>query len=411
MSNSNNPDQAQSQSNPSGTIDLVELISACVSLVDEAGESIRKIFKSGKLGTIEKDEQAAAANGAAASSTSASTSASSPPVEFVDPQTLADVESQRIIISNLVRLFGRQLRIIGEEGELERSLEESNNATPLDVNLHRLDSYASSFPKDYRSVPYDSVCVWVDPLDGTKEFTLGFVQYVTVLIGITINNRPVAGIIHAPFVGNGYEKKTDPLRTDQQQSTPVIQESHASSSPSSQSKPSAAGRTVWGCVGVGCHGIEPVAPLSSIPSHRCIVTTSRTHFSPQLQSLIESMHPDSIIRCGGAGSKGLLVLSHESDGWTYPQRGTKRWDTAAIEACIRARGGKLTDAYGDEIEYDPDADSYENTDGVVATLRNHERFLLPRSNKEKSPRNTSSTKDTSQRKDQTNASEGQKANL
>ena len=42
---------------------------------------------------------------------------SSPPGNF-DPQTLADRQAQRCIVENLRAIYGSQLRIVGEEGEL-----------------------------------------------------------------------------------------------------------------------------------------------------------------------------------------------------------------------------------------------------------------------------------------------------
>ena len=44
--------------------------------------------------------------------------------------------------------------------------------------------------------------VWIDPLDGTKDFTLGNLSAVTVLIGLVINGIPKIGIVHNPFKTN-----------------------------------------------------------------------------------------------------------------------------------------------------------------------------------------------------------------
>ena len=66
--------------------------------------------------------------------------------------------------------------------------------------------------------------VWVDPLDGTTEYTQGFVEHVTVLIGIAVDGAAVAGVVHQPF----FERR-DVAGADA----------------------SEAGRTVWGIVGLG----------------------------------------------------------------------------------------------------------------------------------------------------------------
>ena len=61
----------------------------------------------------------------------------------------------------------------------------------------------------------------------------------------------------------------------------------------------------------------------------------------------------------------------------YPQPGTKRWDTCAIDACIKAEGGKFTDMFGDEIDYDPNA-KYDNDKGLVGSMKDHQLYVLPK---------------------------------
>ena len=48
----------------------------------------------------------------------------------------------------------------------------------------------------------EKLCLWVDPLDGTKNFVSGNLDSVTTMIGITYNQRPIAGIICKPFIKN-----------------------------------------------------------------------------------------------------------------------------------------------------------------------------------------------------------------
>jgi 3'(2'), 5'-bisphosphate nucleotidase len=41
--------------------------------------------------------------------------------------------------------------------------------------------------------------IWIDPLDGTKGFVEGHLNHITSMIGLAIDGRPRAGIIHKPF--------------------------------------------------------------------------------------------------------------------------------------------------------------------------------------------------------------------
>lgn len=51
---------------------------------------------------------------------------------------------------------------------------------------------------------YFKLIVWVDPLDGTKEYTLGpdVSHEVTVLIGVAWNGKPIAGVVNQPFANH-----------------------------------------------------------------------------------------------------------------------------------------------------------------------------------------------------------------
>lgn len=41
--------------------------------------------------------------------------------------------------------------------------------------------------------------VWVDPLDGTAEFTQGLLDHVTVLIGLAWQGKAIAGVVYQPY--------------------------------------------------------------------------------------------------------------------------------------------------------------------------------------------------------------------
>ena len=47
----------------------------------------------------------------------------------------------------------------------------------------------------------NSVC-WIDPLDSTISYVKGELDAVTSLIGLTINSKPVVGIISQPYTRN-----------------------------------------------------------------------------------------------------------------------------------------------------------------------------------------------------------------
>lgn len=102
-----------------------------------------------------------------------------------------------------------------------------------------------------------------------KSFTLpGFLEHVTVLIGISVREQAVGGVIHQPYWGG-----------------------------------KAGGRTIWGLEGLGVRGLSPPSPSAS----PLVITTSRSHSNALVESCLEALKPDTVLRVGGAGYK---VIQH-----------------------------------------------------------------------------------------------------
>jgi len=193
----------------------------------------------------------------------------------------------------------------------------------------------SKIPEMFRSVPMKEVCVFVDPLDATKEYTLGNLAAVCCLIGIAFKGEAVAGVMYQPFVEiNGQ------------------------------------GRLVYGMVGMGAVGVSPPPR----PGNKLRVTVTRTHGSEQLDLILKKLNPDEVIRTGGAGYKMLLLLDGTADVYFHIAGGTKKWDTAAGEAILRAVGGGLTDLEGKKLEYTTTAPK-SNDVGLICSLFNLRHYV------------------------------------
>lgn len=148
---------------------------------------------------------------------------------------------------------------------------------------------------------YGDVDIFVDPIDGTREFCNGNGEQCTICIGFSKGGAPIAGIVFRPLTrtyaaGCKAEKYFD-ARLDKAQSEP---------------------------------------PLS--------VLTSNSSISRFVQAFLDDTKAVRI-RSGGAGNKMLMLL--EGKGTSYIQdRGVSRWDTCAAQAVLEAYGGalcKLTD--------------------------------------------------------------------
>lgn len=188
---------------------MPELVSACIDLSVVASAAIRKLVRalfirpSGRsfLNSNAHPLKQVATGGATL------TVDKSGGKEF-DPQTVADLTSQHIIVDSL-RAHWPDLQIIGEEGVLEpdTTLVHHPNVVPWQQSLELTGSYThapdspcwpqfgllESFLAAPRRAGWESawdgdlnaknVTVFVDPLDGTREFTevLFFTPCVPVL--------------------------------------------------------------------------------------------------------------------------------------------------------------------------------------------------------------------------------------
>lgn len=91
------------------------------------------------------------------------------------------------------------IKIIGEEGQSDL------NNIPSEWLVTDQDSefLKNSCPKKYQNLTDEqcnSIVVWVDPLDGTAEYTQGFLEHVTVLIGVSLNEEAIGGKLKQIFI-------------------------------------------------------------------------------------------------------------------------------------------------------------------------------------------------------------------
>lgn len=64
-----------------------------------------------------------------------------------------------------------------------------------------------------RELKIEDSCLWIDPIDCTKGFLNGNYEDVTVLIGLSYQKKPEAGIIGTPYKKLGDKKVFEPVVT------------------------------------------------------------------------------------------------------------------------------------------------------------------------------------------------------
>jgi 3'(2'), 5'-bisphosphate nucleotidase len=165
----------------------------------------------------------------------------------------------------------------------------------------------------------------VDPLDGTKEFIKRNGEF-TVNIALIENQRPVAGVVHAPVKA-----------------------------------------TTWmGVEGAGAYrqtetGTAPIHTRTP-PPEPVRVVCSRSHRDDNTNAFIANLGPHETVAVGSS-LKFCLVAEGAAD--VYPRFGpTSHWDTAAAHAVVEAAGGGVARMDGEPLTY-PAAESLLNPPFIV----------------------------------------------
>ncbi|XP_043917567.1 3'(2'),5'-bisphosphate nucleotidase 1 [Protopterus annectens] len=287
---------------------LMRLVASSFTIAEKAATIVRNVMSGGDLGIVEKSG-------------------------VDDLQTKADRLAQQSICASLSRKFPK-VTVIGEE-----ELPSENVSEELIESGQNEEILKYPCPSQYDCIKEEELVVWVDPLDGTKEYTEGLLDHVTVLIGIAYEGKAIAGVINQPYYN--YEA----------------------------GKGAVLGRTIWGVLGIGAFGFQ----LKELPAEKHIVTTTRSHGNKLVNDCVTAMNPHSVIRVGGAGNKIIQLIEGKASAYVFASPGCKKWDTCAPEAILHAVGGKLTDMNGNAYQYHKDV-KYMNSAGVLAALRNFDYY-------------------------------------
>lgn len=243
-----------------------------------------------------------------------------------DPMTMGDLESHRKMY-NLIRNTFPEITVNSEEHDnvVDKSLTWSRHI-PRDV---------AEMITGQTEVPAESVTVWIDPLDATQEYTENLLKYVTTMVCVAVDGKPIIGVIHQPF----------------------------------------SGFTAW--------ALEHVASVHARLSYSTTppkVIISRSHSGEVKRYVHEAFgNSTTVIPAGGAGYKVLSLLDRSADE-SMDQADVyvhvtfiKKWDICAGDALLRALGGHMTTLKGEEIDY---RDTPLNKGGLVASVRVDHKALL-----------------------------------
>jgi len=254
--------------------------------------------------------------------------------------TQADRAAHRAIVGALKAEWGN-IRIVGEEDD-----DEDLTTSIAAMKFESLDR--DRFEDDIgqtADIDASEITVFVDPLDGTREFVEGRLSNCQVLIGISISGEAVAGAIGIPFPAGDLSTKET---------------------------------IVYGFsdVGAGVLG-EPLSrgpfPLDHNidgvkyprPHHATGDSSSEVMVACR-KGAIKRFGGSNVIY-GGAGNKILAAALGEVT-CSIQHRVGGPWDLCAPEAILKSMGGKMTDLFGEKIDiYKSDAPARCNERGYLAS--------------------------------------------
>ena len=370
---------------------IPHLTALLLDLNAEGRRIIRGVVDKGDLGLLNKNDEGAVSAARA--------------YEY-DPDVDAQTEADRRVEAHVLRALGAfcpELRVVAEESyeNPEAAIPESDDFADLPGNVaasvapfpaaparghagahapvtaearHALAGIARDQvettsldwpPHLLEPVDASRVTVYVDPLDGTNEFAAGARECVTCLMGVAVDGSPVVGIIGQPFF-EGAVKRDGGGR-------------HAS-----------AGRVVWGGRGLGVMGAKTSPAERTLPkageafsggaetaaNPRTVCAVNRATRDVRVERAIARLHLDARFRVSATGFHFLLLLEGKADCALLLREGTKKWDSCAGEALLRALGGRVTDAAGRLYDYGDGAMAL-NLSGLVSTrdARTHARIV------------------------------------
>mmetsp|Transcript_25033 Transcript_25033/g.69034 ORF Transcript_25033/g.69034 Transcript_25033/m.69034 type:complete len:852 (-) Transcript_25033:3662-6217(-) len=271
--------------------------------------------------------------------------------------TQCDIDAQASIIGALRETWGDELLIIGEEDDNDAAGEAGSSRllrsdilfgttevpTPLTTNLDE-------------EIPLKELALFVDPVDGTREFVEGRLQNVACLIGITRNSRPVAGIIGVPFPGGkddlSCEAEIHYAIADLNNFAGVWQpqrEREPKSVPASKTE----------------SGDDDMPGMTILTGDSSNPVLKKTTAVARSLATGENLRHDIV---GGTASKLRMVASATTPTVAILHFDTQLWDTCSAEALLKCKGGKITDLFGAPLVHDPKR-AFGNIFGVVASSK------------------------------------------
>lgn len=205
-----------------------------------------------------------------------------------DPVTRADREANALLLDRLGRALPN-VPIVAEESD----------------------------PATWRGFERAREVLFVDPIDGTREFIAKNGEFA-VMVALAEEGAPTVGVVLGPALGKTYA--------------------------------GVAGAGAFLVAQDGTRTPIRVSDATDLAAARCAV--SRSHRSAAMDAKLAALGCKELVPVGSAGLKGARVADATLDVYAHPSDSpVKLWDAAPPDAIVRAAGGVFTDASGRPFDY------------------------------------------------------------
>ena len=268
-----------------------------------------------------------------------------------DKFTEIDYLSQKLF-TNIIQKFYpyKNFTIIGEEAlneENDKKILDLNNKDKLELlsSIDKININNIKIPKDFNKsidITNSEICIFLDPIDGTKSLIKKKYYPVTTLIGLCINNKPYIGFIHFVFSN---ENKT--------------------------------------YFNFPSHGIFEYIPLENIFVKKCIQTKddkfdfiiSSSRATKEMINFIKTFPNSEYVNESGLGAKMIKCLLEDKIYFTTGKNSLGLWDICAASCLLNELGTDIYCFNGEKVKYIPKKIPFQEN-GVICINKNKLNIFL-----------------------------------
>ena len=251
-----------------------------------------------------------------------------------DFQTDADIKSEIVIKKTILNSYP-SIKIVSEENT-------NMNDEPISNKDYGMGLFQRNDFNNNQLLDLNDIILYIDPMDGTKEFVSGNLECVTVLIGISLSGKSIGGVMYRVYPDENYPYT-------------YVAGIHN--------------------FGIWCDGI-PLQPI--FPENTTIINSiavgSKEH--PVIKRTIDLINPSIKLKYGANLKMFLMLTTNSPDAIVYCRPGPMKWDICPIDGLIKMIGGKITDGLGNDFDYN-DITSLNLPSGYLLSKIeiNHEKLV------------------------------------